>query len=57
MTSHDTKDNEGFIPDSRTITIIIVVSFLFYASYFTGITILVIKFILADTEVKKGKNI
>ena len=57
MPCHDTKDNARFIPDSRTITIIIVVSFLFYASYFTGITILVIKFILADTEVKKGKNI
>ena len=41
MPCHDTKDNAGFIPDSRTITIIIVVSFLFYASYFTGITILV----------------
>ena len=44
MPCHDTKDNAGFyrfIPDSRTITIIIVVSFLFYTSYFTGITILV----------------
>ena len=43
MPCHDTKENAGFyrfIPDSRTITII-VVSFLFYASYFTGITILV----------------
>ena len=43
MPYHDTKDNAGFyrfIPDSRTITII-VVSFLFYISYFTGITILV----------------
>ena len=43
MPCHDTKDNAGcyrFIPDSRTI-IIIVVSFLFYTSYFTGITILV----------------
>ena len=43
MLCHDTKDNAGFyrfIPDSRTITII-VVSFLFYTSYFTGITILV----------------
>ena len=43
MTCHDTKDNARlyyrFIPDSKTITII-VVSFLFYASYFTGITIL-----------------
>ena len=57
MPCHDTKDNAVFILDSRTITIVIVVSFLFYASYFTGITILVIKFILADTEVKKGKNI
>ena len=42
MTCHNTKDNVGlyrFIPDSKTITII-VVSFLFYTSYFTGITIL-----------------
>ena len=41
MPGHDTKDNAGFIPDSRTITITTVVSFLFYASYFTGITIIV----------------
>ena len=43
MTCHNTKDNAGlyrFIPDSKTITII-VVSFLFYTPYFTGITILV----------------
>ena len=42
MPCHDTNDNAGFyrfIPDSRTITII-VVSFLFYTSYFTGITVL-----------------
>ena len=44
MPCHDTKDNAGFyrfIPDSRIITIIIVVSFLFYTLYFTEITILV----------------
>ena len=38
----DTKDNAGlyrFVPDSKTTTII-VVSFLFYTSHFTGITIL-----------------
>ena len=42
MPCHDPKDHAGLflIPDSKTITII-VVSFLFYTSYFTGITILV----------------
>ena len=43
MPCHDTKDNAGlyrFISASKTITTI-VVSFLFYKSYFTGITILV----------------
>ena len=38
----DTKDNAGlyrFVPDSKTTTII-VVSFLFYTSHFTGIIIL-----------------
>ena len=42
MTCHDTRDNARlyrFIPDSKAITII-VVSFLFYTAYFTGITIL-----------------
>ena len=43
MTCHDTKDNATlyyrFIPDSKTITII-VVSFLFCTSSITGITIL-----------------
>ena len=36
MPCHDTKDNAGFYRFT-----IIVVSFLFYTSYFTGITILV----------------
>ena len=42
MTFHDTKDHAGlyrFVPVLKTITII-VVSFLFYKLYFTGITIL-----------------
>ena len=43
MRCHDTNDNAGldrFIPDSKTVTII-VVSYPFYTSDFTGITILV----------------
>ena len=43
MPCHNTKDNAGFdrfVPDSETITIT-VVSILFYTSYFTGTTILV----------------
>ena len=56
MTCHNTKDNAGlyrFIPDSKTITII-VVSFLFYASYVTGIyNNLKLCFSLADKAVKK----
>ena len=58
MPCHDTKDNAGFyrfIPDSKTITII-AVSFLFYTSYFTGITTLVMCFSLVDTAVKKKKK-
>ena len=55
MTCYDTKDNAGlyrFIPDSKTITII-VVSFLFYTSYFTGIyNNLKLCFSLTDTAVK-----
>ena len=55
MTCYDTKDNAGlyrFIPDSKTITII-VVSFLFYTSYFTGIyNNLPLRFSLTDTAVK-----
>ena len=39
MTCHETKDNAGLIPVSKTLTIT-VVSFLFYTSQFTGITIL-----------------
>ena len=49
MTCYDTKDNAGlyrFIPDSKTITIIIV-SFLFYTSYFTGI-ITILSYVLAS---------
>ena len=49
MTCYDSKDNAGlyrFIPDSKTITII-VVSFLFYASYFTGI-ITILSYVLAS---------
>ena len=40
MTCYDTKDNAGlyrFIPDSKTITII-VVSFLFYTLYFNPLS-------------------
>ena len=55
MTCYDMKDNAGlyrFIPDSKTITII-VVSFLFYTSYFTGIyNNLKLCFSLTDTAVK-----
>ena len=55
MTCYDTKDNAGlyrFIPDSKTITII-VVSFLFYTLYFTGIyNNLKLSFSLTDTAVK-----
>ena len=57
MTCYDTKDNAGlyrFIPDSKTITII-VVSFLFYTSYFTGMAILsyvLASQTIADTAVK-----
>ena len=59
MTCHDTKDNAElyrFIPDSKTITII-VVSFLFYTSYFPGITIL--SYVLASQtqREKADKNI
>ena len=57
MPCHDPKDHAGLflIPDSRTITII-VVSFLFYTSYFTGITILVMSKPRKQSK-KKGKNI
>ena len=57
MTCYDTKDNAGLyrftgIPDSKTI-IIIVFSFLFYTSYFTGIyNNLKLCFSLTDTAVK-----
>ena len=57
MTCYDTEDNAGlyrFIPNSKTITII-VISFLFYTSYFTGIyNNLKLCFSLTDTAVKNG---
>ena len=59
MPCHDTKDNDGFyrfIPDSKTIPII-VVSFLFYTSYSTGTTILVMFWPHRHSSKKKGKNI
>ena len=59
MPCHDTKDNVGFyrfIPDSETVTII-VVSFLFHTSYFTGTTILVMFWPRRHSSKKKVKII
>ena len=57
MTCYNTKDNAGldrYFSDCKTITII-VVSFLFYTSYFTGMAILsyvLASQTIADTAVK-----